>query len=166
MHCLKNGDLAVCWSNPLAFGILCSCLWYKEKIYFTEDKSGRRFKSFDYMAVDKKRHHVLQPCTVDKAVYCFDFEGQPVFKYRNTSLQCPRGAAVDDEGRTYVCELTLNCIHVISPNGIMLDIIKRENGCPDKPIAIEFDQNTRCLAVSHGCHPWASVYFFTVSDAE
>lgn len=163
IHCLKNGDMAVCWADPLAFGVLASPLWTgKEKVYFTEDKTGRPFKSFDFMAVDEKRCRVLQPCTVDKALYCFDYEGQPVFKYTDPRLQDPKGVAVDDAGRIYVCDEQENCIHVITTAGIIIGMINKDDGCPEKPLAIAFDKNTGCLAVTHRTSPWAFVYFLSL----
>ena len=80
LHALSNGDIAVSWKDPVAFGI-SSLKDYRleEKVYLTSDQSGRILKSFDNMAIDEKRSYVIQPCYVDKAVYCFGFKGNPVF---------------------------------------------------------------------------------------
>ena len=114
---LRHGDLAVAWSDPVAFGIITVDEVPVEKVYFCQDKTGRQLKNFEYMAVDERRSHVIQPCTLDIAVYCFDLEGNPKFQYTNTELKFPRGVALDKDGNIYVCDYSVQAIHVISATG-------------------------------------------------
>ena len=105
---LKNGDIAISWENPAAFGILAFRIsfhaGYEEKIFLEHDTAGRAFKTFDYMAVDQQKSHVIQPCKADKAVYCFDFYGNPKFAYKHEKLGCPNGVACDGQGNIYICD--------------------------------------------------------------
>ena len=80
IHGLKNGDIAVAWKDPVAFGIISNTEIPTEKTYFSTDKAGRKLKTFEYLAVDEVRKQVIQPCATDNTVYCFDFEGHPKFK--------------------------------------------------------------------------------------
>ena len=165
LHGLENGDIAVAWDKPVAFGILSSQIWsntgtvyygkrrckkyslsYCEKIYFTEDQSGRKLTCFLYMAIDDDRHHVIQPCQDDKAVYCFDFEGRPVFEYTSDELESPTDVAIDREGNVYICESVWGCIHIISPDGLPLFIMTED--VPKEPLAIGFNKNNGTLAVT------------------
>lgn len=158
---LNNGDIALSWDNPVAFGVISGQLWtYKEKVYFTDDKSGRKLKSFDYISVDEERQHVIQPCKVDKTVYCFDFDGQPIFKYTSAELKDPGGVGVDYEGNIYVCDTAGVCIHVVSLEGQAVCIIKE--GCPKKPLAIGFSIDGKSFAVTQSDRNWASVCFFSI----
>ena len=77
LHGLTNGDIAVSWDNPVAFGILTfhQPFSFDEKVYFDRDQTGRVIKSFLYMGVDEDRSHVIQPCTIDKAVELDLFDG-------------------------------------------------------------------------------------------
>lgn len=137
---MKNGDLAVSFENPVAFGVLALNRYsYEEKIYFDRDANGRVLKCFNYMAVDEKRAHIIQPCSVDKMVYCFDFQGIPKFTYSLQKLSCPTGVAIDDEGNIFVCEYSESVIHVLSEEGQLLRLIK--DGCQENPNAIAFIKN-------------------------
>ena len=173
---LNNGDIAVVWDKPVAFGIISGQIWrpcqgkvvqcngglgYCEKVYFREDNSGRKFKSFPFMAIDEKRGHVIQPCNVDRAVYCFDVEGNPVFHYKNDDLQNPGGVALDGEGNIYICEITLNSIHIVSAEGIAITSIKED--CPQEPLAIEYDMGNNVFAVTvYTTADSEEVHFFSV----
>ena len=67
LYGLSNGDIAIAWDKPVAFGVISSQIWkcsgkvfrdndglcYCEKVYFTEDKSGRELQSFQFMAIDE-----------------------------------------------------------------------------------------------------------------
>ena len=92
----NTGDLAVSWNEPVAFGVLSPTFVELEtKLYFDRDKNGRIFKSFDFMAVDEWRGHILQSCNIGIAVYCFNFKGVPKFKYTHDKLGQPGGIALD-----------------------------------------------------------------------
>ena len=148
---LKFGDIAVAWREPVAFGIIdnnTARADTEDKVYFCKDTAGRRLKSFEYMAIDEERSHVIQPCTRDRAVYCFDFNGNPKFKYTNPELRCPQGVAVDRDGNIYVCDYETDCIHVISPTGSASRLIKDE--CPFTPLAIAFNKDGDRFAVTQG----------------
>lgn len=144
---LKNGDIAVAWNDPVAFGLI-DINKLIDKVYFCQDKAGRSLKSFDYIAVDEDRSHVIQPCTTDRAVYCFDFNGNPIFEYTHLELNNPQGVAVDKDGNIYVCtnDYPKSCIHVISPTGAASRMIK--DGCPPKPLAIAFNKDGDMFAVT------------------
>ena len=175
---LRSGDIAIAWNNPVAFGIISSSTWntcgrvysmngalqYCEKIYFTKDTSGRQLQSFQYMAVDEARGHIIQPCSVEKAVFCFDFDGKPIFRYSHNVLKDPKGVAVDTEGNVYICEFSFNCIHIVSPDGIGITIIGKGQGCPFRPLAIAYNKNNNVFAVTEDGDDkgWDRVTFFTV----
>lgn len=158
IHGLQSGDLAVAWKDPVAFGIISNTEVLQEKTNFCKDKSGRELKSFDYMAVDETRRHVIQPCSSDKAIYCFDFEGHPVFKYTNTSLINARGAAVDKDGNIYACNHSPPCIHIFSPSGRAISIM--EENCPKNPLSIAFKRNGEEFAVTQNTGDYRTVTFF------
>ena len=164
IHGLRTGDIAVAFDDPVAFGIISfdDIPEPTEKIhvYFSHDKEGRELKNFDYMAVDENRSHVIQPCTADRAVYCFDFNGNPKFKYKNKDNFCSRGVAVDGYGTIFVCDYSNNAIHVISPTGNALRVIKQSEGCPSWPVAIGFKKNGEEFAVTKTGSPWHQVTFF------
>ena len=158
---LHNGNIAVSWDDPVAFGIISfRVLPYNEEVYFTHDKSGRQLKSFDYITVDKERRHVIQPCKVDKAVYCFKFDGQPVFKYTSSELKDPRGVDVDGSGYIYICDMGGGCIHIVCPDGQVARIVKE--GCPKKPLVIGFNKGKHNFAVTESENNWESVHFFSL----
>ena len=164
---LSNGDLAISYTEPVGFGILnFKCSLYanhiKERIHFTKDKSGRTLKTFDFMAVDENRSYVIQPCKTDKAVYCFDFDGNPQFKYSDNDLVYPRGVGFSVDGNIFICDQTKSVIHVISPVGQGLQVVRE--GCPEKPLAIAFDPTGLQFAVSQNTGPWKKVRFFRLTE--
>ena len=155
---LKNGDFAVAWNEPVAFGIISYGKSTSETVYFSRDKHGREIKSFQYMAVDESRKQVIQRCTTDKAVYCFDYEGYPKFTFTNVKLKNPKGVALDRDGNIYVCSCTPEpAIHVISPAGEAIKVISE--GCPKYPLAIAFKRNGEEFAVTQ-CDDYRLVTFF------
>ena len=136
LYGLSNGKLAVSWSNPAGFGIVSQAL-LREEVFFDRDKAGRIFKTFDYMAINEKRSCVVQPCTKDRAVYCFDFNRNPQFSYRSRQLQWPCGVALDADGNVYVCDSWTNSIHVLTVHGKFLRALTKKE-CPERPLAITF----------------------------
>ena len=144
---LKNGDMAVSWSGPVAFGIIAFSRYniMEDKVYFDRDTGGRVFQKFNHIAVDEERSHVIQPCTSTKTVYCFDLQGNPKFAYRN-KLQLPRGVALDGDGNIYVCDERSCNIHIISPDG---DAIRCVKDCPLACLAIGFRRDSTGFAVSN-----------------
>ena len=165
IHGLRTGDIAVAFDDPVAFGIISfdDIPEPTENIhvYFSHDKEGRELKNFDYMAVDENRSHVIQPSTTDKAVYCFDFNGNPKFKYKKDDF-CPRGVAVDGYGSIFVCDNIYqnHAIHVISPTGNAVRVIQKSEGCPIEPLAIGFKKNGEVFAVTQDYSPYRQVTFF------
>ena len=154
---LSNGDIAVSWTDPVAFGVLSLRLFHaEEKSYFNHDKSGRVLKSFDYMAVDRKSLHVIQPCSVDKAVFCFDLQMNPIFEYRHNELEHPAGVGIDADGLIYVCDTANGCIHIISPNGYPVSIYKED--CPERPLAVAFDKAGTTFAITRGHKDFSEYY--------
>ena len=153
IHGLRTGDIAVAFDDPVAFGIISfdGIPEPTEKIhvYFSHDKEGRELKNFDYMAVDENRSHVIQPCTTDRAVYCFDFNGNPKFKYKGRDNLYTRGVAVDCYGSIFVCDGGNSAIHVISLTGNALRVIQKSDGCPEYPLAIGFKKNGEEFAVTN-----------------
>lgn len=155
---LKNGDIAVALKGPVAFGIISNDKIPKEKTYFCTDKAGRELKSFEYLAVDEGRKQVIQPCITDKAVYCFDFEGYPKFKYTNANLKETKGVALDNDGNIYVCSNRDKAIHVISPTGKSIRTVKE--GIPSWPLAISFKMNGVEFAVTCDTTDYRRATFF------
>ena len=155
---LKHGDLAVAWGDPVAFGIITIDEVSVEKIYFCQDKSGRQLKNFEYMAVDERRSHAIQPCRHDKAVYCFDLEGRQKFQYTNTELKDPRGVALDRDGNIYVCDYYASAIHVISATGGGVRVVRE--GCPYYPIAVAFKKDGEEFAVTRDVLNARTLTFF------
>ena len=149
LYGLSNGDMAVSWGEPCAFGIVRSTKYfhYEETRYFDRDRTGRTFKSFLSMAVDEKRLHVIQACTEDKKVYGFDFEGNPKFAYSHRDLQKPYGVTLDTDCNIYVNSYTNSCMHIISPDGIAIRIL-RDNCRLTKPIHLAFKRGTDEFAVT------------------
>ena len=166
IHGLPTGNIAVAFDDQVAFGIILfdDIPEPTEKIhvYFSHDKEGRELKNFDYMAVDENRSHVIQPCTKDKAVYCFDSNGNPKFKYKIKDNFNPRGVAVDGYGSIFVCDCTYNnhAIHVISPTGNAVRVIQKSEGCPGYPLSIGFKKNGEDFAVTKSGSSWRLVTFF------
>ena len=164
IHGLQTGDIAVAFDDPVAFGIISFDLipepTEKIHVYFSRDKNGRELKNFDYMAVDEIRSHVIQPCRKDSAVYCFDFNGNPKFKYKGKYDFYPRGVALDGYGSIFVCEYIYNAIHVISPAGNGLRVIQKSEGCPESPLAIGFKKNGEEFTVTKIGSPGRQVTFF------
>ena len=167
---LKNNRLAVAWCDPLAFGIWPLALQetvskdkesYKSKeiTYFDHDKAQRHFKSFDYIAVDERRWRVIQPCTVDKAVFGFDFSGNPKFKYTHTELISPRGVACDSGGYIFVCESNESAIHILSPDGAGIQIVKEG---VHSPLAISVNKDSKELTVTRHDSPWHKITVFKI----
>ena len=148
LYGLRNGDMAVSWINPHAFGIVTFTKYFhfEETRYFDCDRTGRAFESFLFMAVDEKRLHVIQACTVDIKVYGFDFEGNPKFAYSHRDLQKPYGVALDIDGNIYVNDHTNASTHIISPDGIAVRILRYT--CPIQPIDLAFKIGTDELAVT------------------
>ena len=142
---LTNGDLAVSWNEPVAFGVLSpTFVDYEEKLFLDCDKNGRIFKSFDFMAVDEWRHHILQSCNIDMAVYCFNFQGVPKFKYTHDRLGQPGGMALDTHGNVFVCGTTTSTIHILSPEGFLIMLISE--GCPKNPINLQLNgDGNKCV---------------------
>ena len=145
---LRNGDMAVSWCDPVAFGIIAFSRYniMEDKVYFDRDTSGRVFQKFIHIAVDEERSHVIQPCTSTQTVYCFDLQGNPKFAYRN-KLQLPRGVALDGDGNIYVCDEMNRNIHIISPDGTAIRFV--EEGCPTACLAIGFHHDSTEFAVSN-----------------
>ena len=112
------------------------------------------------MAIDENRSHVIQPCTTDEAVFCFDFNGNPKFKYKGKDNFYPRGVAVDGYGSIFVCDYNNDAIHVISPTGNALRVIQKSEGCPTLPLAIGFKKNGEEFAVTKRGSPYRQVTFF------
>ena len=164
IHGLRTGDIAVAFDDPVAFGIISfdDIPEPTEKIhvYFSHDKEGRELKNFDYMSVDENRSHVIQPCTTDRAVYCFDFNGNPKFNYKGKSGFYPRGVALDGYGSIIVCDYINSAIHVISPTGNALRVIQKSEGCPEYPLAIGLKKTGEEFAVTQGWSQHRQVTFF------
>lgn len=143
LHGFKNGEIAVSWNDPVAFGMISLSFYgQEEKIYFDRDKSGRVLKTFNHIAIDEKRSR-----TTDQAVYCFDFQGNPKFEYKHAELQQPAGVGIDGDGNIYVGEMIWNCIHVISDRGLPVSVFK--DGCPAWPRALSFDNSGTSFVISH-----------------
>ena len=180
IHGLTNGDIAVAWDEPVAFGIISSKMTISqwrlperlrvlEKVHFTQDKSGRNLNHFESMAIDNWRSCVVQSSTEDSAVYCFDFEGTPKFCYQNHDLAQPNGLAIDENGYIFICEGKTSCIHVLNYDGVLMQIIQER--CPASPLAIGIDTDSRRFAVSNSGFGFAGrdiTYFriLTMSQAE
>ena len=148
---LRNGDIAVAWNNPCAFGIIS----VNEGLVVTEcqfkqDKSGRQIKSFDFITVDEKRSTVIQPCAIDRAIYGFDFEGNAKFRYSCNGSFIPRSIALDDDGNIYVLSRPggPNRILVLTPEGKIVQNVTPSEGWPAIPLAIAFSKSGDEFAVS------------------
>ena len=72
--------------------------------------------------------------------------GNPVFRYENDVLQNPGSVALDYEGNIYICDGSLNSIHIVSAEGFVITTIKE--GCPNVPLAIEYDKDNNKFAVT------------------
>ena len=157
---LETGELAVAWEEPAAFGIISDAETPTEKRYFCEDNKGRRLHSFQYIAVDETREHVIQSCQMDNAVYCFSFKGDPKFKYANSSLTYPKGVALDRDGNIYVCSSQSASFHIVSPTGVGIRII--QDVCLNCPLAIAFMKSGEECAVTQESE-YRKVCFFKLN---
>lgn len=143
LHVMRNGDIAVAWYNPVAFGIISvGEILVQTKVYFRKDKAGREMKTFSSIAVDEQRSHVIQPCTNDDAVYCFDFEGNHKFKCGDIST--PRGVVLDADSNIYVFAHGSHSLHVISPTGLQF----RKFRFVSYPLAVAFNKDGDEFAVT------------------
>ena len=154
---LRNGDIAVSWDKPVGFWILTfhQSFSFDEKVYFDRDQSGRIMKSFQYMAIDEDRSPVIQPCTIDKAVFCFDFAGVPKFTFKDPDLTRPMGVTIDQDGAIYVCNWDRNNIHILSPSGEPARIMRQ--GVPDHPVLVLYKRKSNELVVATDTKPYAGV---------
>ena len=163
MVSFDGNTIAIAWSGPVAFGIIeIQGSTYSDKVYFTTDNAGRNIKSFDYMAIDKDLRHVIQPCKVDKAVYCFTLDGEPVFTYKTDELKEPVGVAVDNDSNVYICDNVGGSIHVLSAFGLAVKVIK--DSCPKRPLAISFSTKGDRFAVSEYNNIWERIHFFALVE--
>ena len=151
---LKSDQLEVSGS-VLQFTCNLYGVRFEELVYFKNDSAGRVLKTFDFMKVDEGRNFVTQPCTEEKAIYCFGVEGKPKFKYTHEDLVFPHGVSISRDGNIFVCDEEKSAIHVISPEGHGLHVLK--DGCPEKPLAIAFDQSGTQFAVSQRFKQWNSI---------
>ena len=94
-------------------------------------------------------------------MYCFDFHGNPKFKYTKPELKDPRGVAVDRDGNIFVCDASVNVIHVISPTGDGSRLIRDE--CYGRPLAIAFNKDgDTCVVISNSEKHTMALTFFRV----
>ena len=143
LHVMRNGDIVVAWNNPVAFGIVSvGEIYVQTKTYFRKDKTGREIKSFDFIAVDEERTHVIQPCTKDNAIYCFDFDGN--HKFRCGDINSPRGVALDADGNIYILAYGDDSLQVITAAGLQLRKIKTVND----PRAVSFNKDGDQMTVT------------------
>ena len=145
---LSSCELAISWEDPVAFGIIVlQGGSYSEICYFTKDKTGRVLKTFDHMTVDKKLRHIIQPCAIDRMVYCFRLDGEPVFVYKNDELTQPRGVAVNSDGIIFVCNMVAKgSIHILSEYGLPVTVVKES--VPTYPLAVTVTKEGDRFAVS------------------
>ena len=134
---LRNGDIAVAWYNPCAFGIISvNESQVVTESYFKQDKSDRKLRSFDFITVDVKRSTVIQPCALDRAIYGFDFGGNAKFRYSCDGSFVPRAIALDDDGNIYALSPpkylygVSNSILVLTPEGKMVRNVTPSEGWP------------------------------------
>ena len=162
LHRLGNGDIAVSWNDPVGFGFLTLNQTYipKEKLYFDRDQRGRIIKSFWYMAIDEERSQIIQPCIVDKAVFCFDFAGVPKFAYKHPELTNPQGVNIDPDSAIYVCDKDHDCIHILSPSGEPARILRE--GIPKQPINVIYMSKSEELVVANDSKPCSGIFRFKV----
>ena len=150
IHGLRNGDIAVLWNSPWAFGIITPTAGpYNERVYFNKDNNQRKLNSNGFMAVDESRGHVILPGKRDRTIYCYDFEGNEVFATHDVKIAAPTGVAVDGDGNIYVCEQKHGAIIVLSPAGILIRMIEDE--CPTEPLGIGFKEDGKTLKFC--CYP-------------
>ena len=159
---LRNGDLAVSWSNPHAFGIITLYKYcqFEEKTYFDRDTNGRIFKQCLFMAVDENRQHVIQSCEIDKTVYCFDFRGNPKFTYTHSELVHPQGVSVDADGNIYVCETKKALIHILSPEGVNIQLVTFKEEHLKRPVCVAFKIDAAEFVVTDISDTYRRIYMF------
>ena len=159
---LGSYEIAMSWEKPVAFGIISiQGGTYSEECYFTKDKSGRELKSFDFMAVDRKLRQVIQTCTVDKAVHCFSFDGEPIFTFKNEELKEPRGVAVGCDSIIFVCNsIRRGSIFMLSQNGLLFKTIKEQ--CLECPLAIAVKGSRFAVSQAY-TRKWDIIRFFTMT---
>ena len=147
IHGLRNNDIAVLWSSPLAFGIITLTGGsYHEKVYFNKDKNQKKLRSNGFMSVDEERGHVILPSKTDITIYCYDFEANQVFAYHDIMVTAPTGVAIDGDGNIYVCDEMQRALIILSPVGILIRIIRDE--CPTRPLGIGFKDNGKTFVVT------------------
>ena len=162
LHSLSDGDIAVAWDKPAGFGVLTFNQSYTldEKLYFDRDQRGRIMKSFLYMAVDEERSQIIQPCKIDKAVFCFDFAGSPKFTYKHPELTRPQGVTIDPDGAIYICDRDHDCIHILSAAGEPARIIRE--GIPAEPINVIYNRKRKEFVVANGTKSYSGIRILKV----
>ena len=162
IHGLQNGDIAVVWTFPVAFGIISLCGGsYKNRVYFDKDNTGKALNNTRRMAIDEYRRHVVLPSIKDQTVSCYDYNGNRIFLLKN--IKGPRGLTIDNNGTIYLCDNNLGQIHLISPEG---DLIRKiQDNCPRHPIEIGFSKCGNRFAVSQWTPQPQKIIFFDISAA-
>ncbi|XP_061169400.1 uncharacterized protein LOC133178659 [Saccostrea echinata] len=89
------------------------------------------------VAVNRNNHIISSSCS-SHSVTSINGMGETLFRYTHPDLKYPYGLDVDYEGKIYVCGRDSNNIHILSPSGELLQIIKTS-----KPNCIKFKRDSR-----------------------
>ena len=168
LHGLRSGDLCVLWNEPQAFGIISVCGGsYEDKVYFANDTGGKLIKHNKRMVIDEDRCHMICSYRINSSetgktaiVASYDFNGNQIFERSFSEIKDPRGIGLDADGNIYLCNLDLGGIHVLSPEGLHIRMIKE--GCPRWPLGIGFNKSMNSFAVTQSNPDCRQVVMFSI----
>ncbi|XP_053383229.1 E3 ubiquitin/ISG15 ligase TRIM25-like [Mercenaria mercenaria] len=112
----------------LFFNIILDLNRLQMKKHLTHNKAGKEIKATEYFIVDVKRMRLIQTCLESNEVNCRTFDGEEVFCFKNSVLECPQGVTLDKNGNIYVCNHSYfkPSVIVLSAEGILLNEIKED----------------------------------------
>ncbi|KAK3578927.1 hypothetical protein CHS0354_035559 [Potamilus streckersoni] len=108
-----------------------------------DDSNG----NWNYIASDCAKTRVYITMQGRDSVFCFNMDGTKHFTYSSRNLRKPFGISVDRDDNIFVLGYISNCIHQISPDGSLLQLIR--NGVPYNPRAICFSKQRDLFLVTN-----------------
>ncbi|KAL3836123.1 hypothetical protein ACJMK2_021574 [Sinanodonta woodiana] len=152
-----------CWavvalnSNQLAIsgftdktGVCCWGIYTTKgkKIHYRELENENKGGGTTHIAVNKTKSTLYMSFSATDTVYSFGIDGNLRFSYFNPDLKNPHGVDVDRLDFLFILGWTSRNLHIVSPDGICLKVLKR--AIPVYPRQIAFNQSKDKFIVTHG----------------